>query len=67
MWRCKKCGDEIIGDVRGKIESGWGFVDEEGTVDELQDFDLDFCVVAYRCNDCGAESQDLEEIAVWKD
>lgn len=58
MWKCKECGDEIICDV-----SGWGFVDKNGQIEEAQDFELE----KYRCSECGAKSENLEEIAVWED
>lgn len=58
MWKCKKCGDEIICDV-----SGWGFVDKDGKIEEPQDFELE----NYRCSECGVKSEKLEEIAVWEE
>lgn len=59
MWKCKKCGDEIICDV-----SCWGFVNKDGRIEEeTQDLKIE----NYRCSECGAKSGNLEEIAVWED
>lgn len=67
MWICKKCGSKITGDVSGTIDNGWGYPDKDGCISILDDYILDYAVDHFVCSECGAESKDLEEIAVWED
>lgn len=72
MWKCKKCGGEIIADCcydRDTILTG---VSKDGTPDENKIYRLEIDINTYQCEnyfngECNAESINLEKIAYWED
>ncbi|GAA6326215.1 hypothetical protein F350042L8_33130 [Fusobacterium ulcerans] len=67
MWKCKKCGGKITASVSGTIKGGWGYPNKDGNADILSDYNLDYEVDCYDCEECGKFGTDLDEIAVWED
>lgn len=64
-WICKKCGGKITASVSGTIKGGWGYPDKDGNADILSDYNLDYEVDCYDCEECGKFGTALEEIAKW--
>lgn len=66
-WKCKECGSNVYTDIEGTIDSGWGYADENGAVDKLEDESMDWCSIWNTCEKCGNNSKDLEKIATWEE
>lgn len=75
MWKCKKCGEEILLEVT--VMDNYDFtVNKEGNPDELyssffgtidehikrESYNFD---KSYKCPECDAESESIEDIAEW--
>lgn len=78
MWKCKKCGDEIIGllsindTFRFRIDEDKNLVEylneEYSSVDLENEIKENYSSDVYCCKNCGADiNREIEEIAVWED
>lgn len=75
MWKCKKCGSEVIGTV--EVNNLFDFkLDKDGKLSKYDSFwGLEEVIIEssesevenYYCKSCGKTDDDLEEIAVWED
>lgn len=71
MWKCKKCGAEIVGYlgicsglIKGKLDEDFCFV-----IDTEEIVDYESCDEKhYKCDNCGESSySSIEKIAEWRD
>ncbi len=65
-WTCKKCGGEIIGIVNGTFKSGWGYLNRDGDIKKLEEYDVDYGINEYKCEDCGATGERIVDVAEWE-
>lgn len=77
MWKCKECGKEILVEV--SVMDNYDFtVGKNGKPDELYSYCFDSIDdhvrkeyynfdMNYKCPECDAESEDIEDIAEWSD
>lgn len=66
IWTCKKCGGEIIGIAKGTFKSGWGYLNRDGDIKKLEEYDVDYGIIEYKCEDCGATGERIVDVAEWK-
>lgn len=72
MWKCKECGKEVIAQLEFSDTLNFTLkknkdLDEFDSFCELEQFIKGSGDITYQCGHCGAESEKLEEIAVWED
>ncbi len=68
MWRCKKCGGEVVESII-YIYNGTavGKLDKEGCTKDIQLINYDCHDSEYECCECGKSGEVLEKIAKWSD
>lgn len=76
MWKCKYCGGEILIEVTAVVNYDF-IIDKNGEPDELYPIysPIDEYIKCegcsfdrnYKCSECDAESEELEEIAEWEE
>lgn len=72
MWRCNKCGREVVASCcydRGPILTG---ITQYGDVDESKIYQIDLFATGYCCegttyDECNNEGDILTDIAYWED
>lgn len=72
MWRCNKCGREVVASCcydRGPILTG---ITQYGDVDESKIYQIDLFATGYCCEgttygECDNEGDILTDIAYWKE
>ncbi len=68
MWKCKECGTEVF-EVKIKVREIISKMNENGVAVEVvyKDKVASEQDTIYRCDGCGMEDSNLEDIAEWEE
>lgn len=68
MWKCKRCwSSDIFCDIEG-VFTGVGRPIKYGIFKEIEEIKIeDTSIARVHCNNCGDESEKLEDLAFWEE